>query len=338
MVLALAAGVGGVRCGGASTHAGPDAGPAATGALRVGWRLVDAVTTATLSCDTLGIEQAEVAIGGAPRDMDCTKTSTLVTGLLPGRYPVVVSMLIGDVSVGESDGNAIIVGGVQSTYTATISFNRANIEQSTLRMSWLVNGEPASTGCAALNGASVHILTQEGSRDSFDITVPCTDGAAAVMMLDPGTYALIYDLYDPNGVHIATATLDAVSLQSGEDTDAPEINFENVVVHAGAILGKWTVNGAAASTTACARACATEVVFKTVNGPMTITSSVVAACEAGQAKLTGLLPASYSVRFDLFDPRVGGTLNGTTAHSLVVMPRSTTTVAGDLTYTATTCH
>ena len=133
-------------CGGEVRVDGPD-GSAPIGALRVKWSIVSNVDGSTLACADVGVTDVAVRLGGEPIEAPCADGEVVVSDLIAQRYPVLVQLKLGAVTLAEGRANVDVVAGPRPR---SASRSRSSRATSTAAASPCAGG---STACRRPRGA-----------------------------------------------------------------------------------------------------------------------------------------------------------------------------------------
>ncbi|MBI2375521.1 MAG: hypothetical protein HYV07_16110 [Deltaproteobacteria bacterium] len=316
-------------CGSDELPDGPNDVP--FGSLLVRWSLIDELG-APLDCHAVGLIAAEVAIGGAPRSVDCAQGSQLFERLLPDRYPVFVRMQIQGVSVIEGRTNAIVEAGKQAVAEVQLVFKGSAAGQGAIRVRWVVGGDLARRGCAAIGASSMQLTSGPTSRAPFDRSAACGDGEAVVVDIPSGVYEVVASLRDAEGGSVVTNTIPSVLVVAGETAEPPVLDMFLPAFQLGTILARWTVSGTVADA-GCAQLGGQSVLLRLVQR---VEASTSTSCAAGRLRLGGIRPDD-DLAVDVLmlaepDPvtRIEPVVTSTRVAHVRVLAGRTTTIGVDL--------
>jgi hypothetical protein len=340
LALALAGGVHG--CGGkGGSGVKPDAGDALlTGSVKVTWSIVSPRGDA-VSCSDLGIVKASAQVGGTPIFVDCGQEQVArFDQLMPDNYPVIVQLFkIEDTYFTEMLGNVRVNAGEEATASFTFTIDPQMGMTGGLTIRWRINDEPAATGCAHVNGATVRVQALPGSKGDFESSGPCTDGKISVDGLQAGDYGVLLALADAQGTVIANSQIPRVTVASAMTAMPNEVAFVTRMLEQAKIHALWTVNGMSAATSSVCMQAGTGVVVKAFpldnTGVVTYTAST--ACTNGQVQSDRVPPGTkpHRVVFELYQdlfstPPIPILLTSTEAKPFFFIRGMTTTVSVDL--------
>lgn len=324
VVLALSS-----ACGDSSMLDPPD-GSAPLGSLRVGWSIV-AKDGSSLSCAETGADGMEISIGGAPVVATCDQGSHLFESLLAQRYPIVVSLKLGPVTLGQGFANGDVLPGEVVDASVVIEVERRNLGTGALVVRWQINDMPASAACGAVGAATVQIVSEPGSIDTVMADAACLDASVMINNLRPGAYILRLRLLDNNGAVITANVTDTIPVNVGETAMPNIVRFATILGTPGRVVGLYTVNGTVARAQ-CGVLGATEVVInvrvRDAMGTTRLEATQTASCSAGVVVADRLARNVYSVELSLFYDG-GLSRTATTVQDVLVERGKTATVSVD---------
>lgn len=335
-VMALALSVGALAACGSDGPKFVPPPPAAIGSARVVWR-IETPSGAPATCTEVGLESAEVLLGGAPKTVTCGEPEEATfDNLTEGRYAAIVRLKkLGTAVFAEQATNVQVVGGKTTTATVTFSYDPMMGTTGSLLLGWTIDGEDPLTACARVNGATVHVSELSGSRAPFSADVDCRDGEVQLDDLPAGRYGALLLLRDQSGLTINTATVLDVDVVSRETSVPAPAQFRTGTPVLAKLLTEWTVNGVDAAT-GCAAAGTDIVLVKAIPQPNGMVAAVTAtvACSAGRFLAEDVQPGTrpHRVVFQLYEnfatfPHV---VTSTTVENVRFTRGQTSTVSVDL--------
>jgi len=191
---------------------------------------------------------------------------------------------------------------------------------SSISFNWTVNGQPASSACAAANGTTVRMWVSQylpsctldnascGTWDgSWEWTCGAGSGTTGLRFASVDMY-VGWTLLNASGQVLSYTPWQRYTLATG-DNNLGTIPFATATPgDDAAVVTTWTINGAAASAASCTAAGGANVVLTWRETGTTATEGMTWACATAGAGTTGLQFASshsYDLRWEL--KNAGGT-------------------------------
>jgi hypothetical protein len=282
--------------------------PAAAGSLEVTWKLVNPAGD-ELDCADLGFIAFQIRIGADPIRVICGDQQILERDrLTPGRYPLVI---VPEIFQGQTADqyayrtNLDVKDMEKTVHVATITIDPTALESGNLDIRWRIEGMAPASGCAAIGADLLHVETDEGSIEDFEIDLPCALGLHRLEQKRRGGYTLLVSLRDQAGSVINSLIRRVeVSVVAGETATA-DINFEMGSTTLGSLETTWTISSSVASV-GCPEVAAdyVEVTVLTEDPNMLFIPVVTATagCTRGTLGIERIPVANfYRVRYDLID-------------------------------------
>ena len=318
-------------CGGSDDSAPPD-GIAPLGDLEVRWTLNNAAGQA-LTCEDVGVENVEVAIGGTPKTVPCKDGVTLFEKLLAQKYPVVVRLKYGPVDLAIGLGNVEVETGKLATISIPLEVEQRNVDVGSIRLKWRIDDQAAAARCGEIGALTFRVTAEIGSIDELlTADAACVAGELLINDVKPGSYDLRVKLEAPDGSNIVSALTGTFRVVPAGIADLGLINFTTVLTGGGKIRGLYTINSSVAAD-ACDMVNGAEVKM-TVRSIDQNTQSTrlegtqTASCAEGSLHQKRLGTNLYSVQFDLMDS-FGFALSSTTVRDIQVEYGETSTISVD---------
>lgn len=302
---ALALGVSLGGCGDDPVRTPPP--PAESGGLRVTWKVVGPDGT-ELACAAVGFSGFSVRTGGEPTRIPCGEAQFLErTGLVPGRYPLVISPEVFQGTIAEAytyRANVQVEDQKITEHTAEILVDPSSLNIGTISLRWRIDGRMPSFGCDALGAETFRIRADDTSIEPFELNLPCEQGTNNLTMRRKGTYSLIGSLRDADGRVVRNQVRSAVITVLEGQTTMADFNFTENATVTGSLEARWTVTGSAAAE-GCPGLNGERVELTVLTGELanlTAIATTSIACDRGVARLDRLpVGEDYRVRLDLFN-------------------------------------
>lgn len=323
-------------CGGPADGT-PDLGPGAgQGAIEVRWSLEkqDGVPT---ECGEVNVALARIDVAGRAEDVPCGEDERVRFSMLtPGRYPVRIQLLNANDGIVDTYSDMATVE-ADSTAVVETTFQLSGTGPSTgdLILTWTVDGEPASVGCARVDGDRVEITAELGSIDPEPGgTLPCAAGRAEFEDVRIGGYVMRARLRSPAGDSLALDQ-DTIQVAPSQEVVLP-MNFSVTTSQPATLYSQWTVDGLSADPGCEARGAEkVQARVQRLNADLqyvTVATST-GSCEPGRLRTEGLATSmgAFRVIYDLIDTSLADDLiiSSTVAEQISLRPASTTTVTVD---------
>jgi hypothetical protein len=319
-------------CGGSDELPPPDA-LAPFGALEVSWKLVDGVG-GTLSCDDVGVDTVEIAIGGAPQTVPCGDMSSTFSRLLAQRYPVVVHLKYGPVNLATGLGNADVIAGETTKIEISIETEERNIDVGSIFLKWRIDDQSAGARCGEVGALTLRVTAEAGSIDpTLAADVACADGQMTINNVKPGSYDLRLALEAPDGTVIVSALTGSFRVVPAGTYDGGLINFTTVLTGGGKVFGSYTINSSVADDLSCmdVNGITVKMTVRSIDVQTQSTRLVgtqTSTCTQGSLLQKRLATNLYSAQFELLDS-IGIILSSTTVRDIQVVFGETASVSVD---------
>lgn len=225
---------------------GPTNGPTTvTGAVAVQWSYQGTDGT-PLDCQTLGLSEAVVSVGGAPATRDCGDgESAVFSNLAAGQRTVAIEVqrIDGSSSLQHS-GQIVVQPGLTVTYSHQFVEEPPPVggDFAQLMLTWQIEDEPPETSCSRFGVRDVRARLTNGPGDAEDIDTrfACTLGSATLGDLRPGSYELRLDMLDANAEVLGVSNVvRMLALSAGANQRSTNFFFPLE----GTLLAEWTVEG-----------------------------------------------------------------------------------------------
>lgn len=310
--------------------------PAGAGGMKVSWVLLNPGGT-EISCTEAGFSSFTVRIGGEPVRTTCGEPQSFeASGLVPGRYPLVIAP---EVFVGTTAADYVYRANIQvedqkvTEHTAQITVDPSQLNVGTLAIRWRIDGRMPNLACGNLGAETFRLTADDTSIEPFSVDLPCAQGTTTLEMKTKGSYSLTGSLRDSAGRVVKNQIRSAVvAVLEGQTTQA-NFEFTESATVSGSVEARWTITSSAAAE-GCPAVGGETVEFTVLKGdvgnPIAVATGTT-ACAQGVLRLDRVpVGEGLRARLDLLNG-FGVIIADAFRMDLRVEDTRTTTIAVDFT-------